>query len=206
MALVESSVITDTPKFRAWFGRSKVVDSQGQPLRCYHGTTQIFKRFSGDDAPDRGGLIAFFSTDPEFASNYAADNFVRPEGDPSPGANVMPVYLKIENPFDFRKDWNVVYEFWEEAGIGDEMEANRILMGLGYDLPDGVYTKNPPELTIDDFIKAVKMGSWDALEAPEFVRWLRRNGYDGVVLLENNSVNYGIFEPSQVRSALTTRR
>ena len=40
------------------------------------------------------------------------------------------------------------------------------------------------------------------LENDEFVQWLRGAGHDGVVTLENGAINYAVFEPTQVKSAL----
>jgi 8-oxo-dGTP pyrophosphatase MutT (NUDIX family) len=39
---------TDTPQFKKWFGNSKVVDKNGQPLVVYHGTVHDFDVFSLD--------------------------------------------------------------------------------------------------------------------------------------------------------------
>lgn len=69
---------TDTPAFKAWFGDSKVVDEQGKPLVVYHGTNADFTAFSGRPV--------WFHADPSQA--FAS-------GD---GANVMPAYVRIENP------------------------------------------------------------------------------------------------------------
>lgn len=193
--------VTQLPAFRAWFGHSKVVDQQGRPLRCYHGTRSHFDVFSDEDAPDRGGILAFFTADTGFASSYASDDR---HAEVQNGALVMPVYLRIEQPFDFRTDWRQAAWFYDETGgITDKWEMNRILMGLGHPI-DNIDDTSTPDLTEEQFVQAVKAGSWDALEAPEFVEWLRGGGEcDGIVLLENGAINYAIFEPNQVKSALT---
>jgi len=118
-----------TPAFKNWFKKSKVVDNQGNPLVVYHGTTEDFDTFDATrgggttGAPDaRKGF--FFSSDPEIAASYAEmfDTYVNQFGDnrfskmyadfneallsligaPSQrmhGAQVMPVYISIQNPF-----------------------------------------------------------------------------------------------------------
>jgi hypothetical protein len=57
-----AGVGTETAAFKKWFGNSKVVDESGKPLVVYHGTraSDDFKAFSGENAPYRGGIIAFF--------------------------------------------------------------------------------------------------------------------------------------------------
>lgn len=191
------SQVTATPEFKRWFAGSKVVDSQGNPLVCYHGTADDIERFGDnqDDAPPyRGGIIAFFSTSTKFASDYALS-----DGQVRNGSNVIPVFLNIQKPFDFRTDWSEADYFWDATGgLADQWEINRILMGLGHDVeidnPDSVLTR-------EQFVAAIKSGSWDAIEAPEFVEWLHRyHDYDGIITLENDAINYGIFDGRQVKS------
>jgi hypothetical protein len=87
----------DTPAFRKWFGDSKVVDAKGKPLVVYHGTVKSFDEFNADAEPysyesDRGKQ--FFLDNPQGASDYAIGTSDAYGGN----ANVMPVYLRMENP------------------------------------------------------------------------------------------------------------
>ena len=61
-----------TPAFRAWFGDSKVVDADGQPLRVYHGTQRL-DRFGPTIKKARAtsGPMPFFTADREVAVKYA---------------------------------------------------------------------------------------------------------------------------------------
>lgn len=86
--------------FARWFGDSKVVDSEGEPLRMYHGTSkdQDFTKFN---VGQRG---AWFTSDPESASSYAAENDARQTvsaiiGRKHTADRVIPVYLSIRNPY-----------------------------------------------------------------------------------------------------------
>jgi hypothetical protein len=92
-------VDTDTSAFKRWFGDSKVVDTDGEPLVVYHGTIGGFNEFSRDRAgqttgADNAKLGFFFSDSPQLASVYAKMAAL-PDGS---GSNVMPVYLSIKNP------------------------------------------------------------------------------------------------------------
>lgn len=93
-----SLAVTETPEFKRWFGDSKVVDENGKPLVVYHGTKVEFREFRHDTnsmSPDRG---FYFTPDAEYASGYA-ESFASQAGTKVPhGANVMPVYLKLERP------------------------------------------------------------------------------------------------------------
>jgi GGDEF domain-containing protein len=80
---------TDTPEFKKWFGDSKVVDADGNPLVVYHGST-------------RGGIsissiqTSFFTDSKDVATTYSLD------GGSSGGDNptVQGIYLKMSNPLE----------------------------------------------------------------------------------------------------------
>jgi len=84
--------VTKTPEFKKWFGKSKVVDDKGEPLVVYHGTNQAFTEFGS-----RKGWTTtehFFTEDPDLADTYASGATIKG----SVGANIIPVYLRIEKP------------------------------------------------------------------------------------------------------------
>jgi len=85
----------NTPEFKRWFGNSKVVNKNGDPLVVYHGTYNDISEFKlGEKANRTGNPDGFYFTpDAQEASGYAD------RGDGADDGNVMPVYLKIENPF-----------------------------------------------------------------------------------------------------------
>ena len=66
---------TATAAFNKWFGDSKVVDANGEPLVVYHGTGADFETFRAK---------AFFSPSKKAAENY--------------GKRVVSVYLSLQNP------------------------------------------------------------------------------------------------------------
>lgn len=96
---------TESPFFRDWFGTSKVVDSNGKPLKVYHGTNAEFEAFD----PARLGkstnhmtaaLGVFFDARKAKAEHYArvASNDVPAE------QQVYEVFLSIQNPYRMSKD------------------------------------------------------------------------------------------------------
>ena len=88
----------DTPAFKAWFGRSKVVDDQGRPLKVFHGTSADIGSFqhSHNGAGSRESRLGFWFTESTLAANdFAA--FARQGDERYP--NVVPVYLSIQNPW-----------------------------------------------------------------------------------------------------------
>lgn len=77
--------VMQNPAFRSWFGNSKVVDAEGNPLVMYHATTADFDAF---DTTRRAiaGEGSWFSASP-------MDSFASEEG-----GRIMPVYLSLQNP------------------------------------------------------------------------------------------------------------
>lgn len=68
----------DTPQFKAWFGASKVVNSDGSPKRVLHGTTHEFDEFKHVNPNEEGYYGAcFYFTDCE---QDAGDNYATLEG------------------------------------------------------------------------------------------------------------------------------
>jgi hypothetical protein len=83
--------------FKRWFGDSKVVDDQGNPLVVYHGTQYDFDAFDPEmqgDTVYSEDIGFFFSNDPVESSAYATLDYDRDNPRPS----VMPVFLSIMNP------------------------------------------------------------------------------------------------------------
>lgn len=99
---------TESEAFKRWFGDSKVVDENGQPLVVYHGTVASFEGFDLGAASRTGhpssGLGVFFTASPNVASMFARDwddaaPFDTANKRPfAEGASIMPVYLSIKNP------------------------------------------------------------------------------------------------------------
>lgn len=73
-----------TPAFERWFGKSKVVDKNGQPLVVHHSTDADFTQFKAGE----GSAGFFFSDDADYSSEW--------------GDKKMDLYLRMEAPLDLR--------------------------------------------------------------------------------------------------------
>lgn len=106
-----------TPEFKAWFGdwendpenASKIVDENGEPMVVYTGTSKD-KDFASFNVPANG---AWFTSDPEVASMYAKENDSQKTKmdvvngqykftDINTAPRVIPAFLNIKNPVDFK--------------------------------------------------------------------------------------------------------
>lgn len=110
MALVESVISNpmDNPRFRAWFGNSKVVDDQGNPRVVHHGTPHgKFDAFDmsrarstvDNPASERG---IFFLSDRDtahFQYGYRTPHNKRDDIYYEKKPHVLDAFLRIENPY-----------------------------------------------------------------------------------------------------------
>ena len=105
-----------SPEFRRWFGNSKVVDADGDPVVVFHGSLEDIHSFS-HDFNDFGGF--FFTANP----SYAATHIVYNRGGEN-GYYLNPCYLSIQNPLEV---WPGPDEFgypkYERATIRDAKAA-----------------------------------------------------------------------------------
>ena len=149
---------------------TKAVDEAGNPLLMYHGTGKEFDEFS----VPKGKRASFFSTDPEFANEYAK---VR-------GGNVRPVYIDAKKPWDYENPKDMK-EFQKFLGLTDE----DVKLPQGFD--EG-----------EQYL-AASNGQWDFIESDEFQRFLKQKGYDAFYVKENGAKNIGVFDPNQIKSAIS---
>jgi hypothetical protein len=92
--ILKAAVSTTTDAFKRWFGDSKIVGKDGNPLVVYHGTDKDFDTFdisrSGSSSGEYLGKGFYFSQSADMAGAFAGEK----------NALVMPVYLAINNPFN----------------------------------------------------------------------------------------------------------
>lgn len=101
----QGRAVTDSDAFRRWFGDSKVVDENGEPLVVYHGTEYDFDAFDlnriGNNWP--GSVGFYFTNDPAEAELYTEDD-----------GSVMPVYLSIKNPLRRKSGDQTPFDYVDE--------------------------------------------------------------------------------------------
>ena len=146
---------TETEAFKRWFGKSKVVDADGKPLVVYHGTNADFSAFDtgrlGAATNARTAALGFFSTDNELVANRFADA--------TSGANVMPIYVSIQNPV--------------ELGYRTAKERSQSR------------AKDPFAAMQDAIANVAGKASWSQVTQEDVLAWKSRlvnRGYDGIIL------------------------
>lgn len=173
--IVNERANIESPSFKDWFGDSIVVDSQGQPLICYHGT---MKNFNNAFRPFTHFGTLQASTDIVNKKLCSGDpRYGKQKEKPALNSRLFPVYLKIENPYNFI-----------DGGSNDTWSDVMLAM-----IKDNMITR--------DVLKA----GWKK-RIPENKRFiintLTQYGVDGLVYTnafeDAGSNSYVIFSPSQV--------
>jgi hypothetical protein len=168
-----------TPEWKRWFGKSKVVDANGKPLVVYHGTKQgrnfqIFRTPSHFGTVDQANLMA----DP------LSIRFGAPANAQGDAGRVIPVYLRIENPIYVR-----------DTGVQHD----------GYSLLDAIYEAGT--LTFSERESILYDKNNDTRSEPEvqrkLIEKLEEYGYDGLIYdnkMEGEGASYAVFRPEQIKS------
>lgn len=93
------------PGFQSWFAGSKVVDGDGHPAVCYHGTFEDFAEFRHESENRKSygfnRLGYWFDVDPRTPSYFAGVGAHRIDSLPdgvAGGGNVMPCFLRVTKP------------------------------------------------------------------------------------------------------------
>jgi len=172
----QASVLSvNTPAFKNWFKRSKVVDSQGNPLVVYHGSRSDIENFDptvvGGNQGEFGQTGMYFTEDPDYAQTYAMFAGVTESnrGRAAAGQTIYPVYLSIQNPLVIKNP-----TFWE--GVKERIRDRN---------------KSPAQRQLDAKSKTalITKARRDELEA---------QGYDGIINERANEII--AFRPTQIKS------
>ena len=174
----------ETPAFKTWFGKSKMVNEDGTPMVMYHGANDSRAANSGKGRKrdfttfkqNRQGLI-FVTPDPEFTAIY----FAKGER-----ARIYPLYVKAENPFDYSNPAHVAKLFGPDDS---KLMTGRYVSG------------RKDEMLIRR--SEVEDGDWMTLEAISDV--IRKSGFDSMYMLEEGFTNLAVFDPIQLKSATGNR-
>jgi GNAT superfamily N-acetyltransferase len=188
----------NSPAFKRWFGDSTVVNADGTPKVMYHATTSDITEFKA--FTHFGTSQAALDRD-KTLTDFFDETLKR--HDRSVGANVVPVYLRVENPLRMPDLASIdsltgepLPENWDDAGPDDEIAYPR-----GWESDEAVGT-TLLEMGIIDIDEFEDKGR-DNAGAFEL---LKEKGYDGIVysnIIEDpGNDSYIVFDPTQVKSAI----
>ena len=160
-------------EIKKWFGESKVVEENGEPLVVYHSSKDEITKF--EHQPDSRSGPAFWFAGPSMRGNIPAAHNV--PSDKTQGANVSPVYLKMDNPLvlDNKSMWE-----WAVEVYGDG-------------------SREFPMLITQDQKNRIKKDGYDGImfsHGALMAEGAKKFGDEGAIH------EYVVFEPNQIQSAI----
>lgn len=137
--------------FKKWFGGSKVVDDNGNPLVVYHGTKAFdeYGEQEGEAIRQFAGLPNWFAEEPYTASGYAGA-----EG------TMYPVYLSIKKPLSITN-----FEMNDDASA-----AYALANSLGVDIASLYLAKEAKAYNVvssPQFVEAAQKAGYDGIKVKE---------------------------------------
>ena len=184
---------TESSYFKKWFGDSVMTDSQGRPIRVFHGTPREFEAFqiTGDRVGLHGQGV-YSSLNAELASSYAAPalnpdatEIVGPPGNRYvSGGNVIPAYVSISNP--------IFTDNAIDMGIVQELNDWMSLYEYG-----SIEIPSDSSMTYEDVLNEIADLAFDpdvrrpsvrhASLQRELKKILEKYGYDGVIATDSRT-------------------
>ena len=199
-----TSAQQQTEAFKKWFGKSKVVDENGKPLRVYHGTTKDFPAFdpkSLGHGNDENGVGYYFTDNAEWTKGYSGGE----------GGNTMAVYLKIQKPIYWERQPEItaaqIRKFMSHAGnkhVAQYMRDNHDVEFSGMEAAKREFVENHVGLDLIHASFSLYNELYHGEKTQErFAEIFKEvTGYDGVIVKRHEGTNYVVFSPTQIKSAI----
>jgi hypothetical protein len=190
--------VIDESHLKQWFGKSKIVDKNGKPMVVYHGSSSYFEQFDigmiGNKHGTGSGHGFYFTDSYELAKGYAEGN----------SANVMHIYLKIEQPMTltqrkinrakfkeilmelYKKDKEALSNYGDVPYDGINNVLNEAL--------DSIMGGSDNDVDIIHDILNSGTGSYRDV----FTILKKVTGYDGIITKAGSDTVYVVFLPEQV--------
>lgn len=173
---------TESAAFTRWFGNSKAVNRNGEPLLVFHGAGARFTTF------DAGGKPIWLTANIQYAEKYSTANRAAEKLLPSSSIyagnvdRVIPAYIRVENPANVGDT---------DGGFdGNYMDLAKRIGVRPSELRQAWEEAGRPEML------------WQAVNSKQMSELLKRHGYDGIQAIENGVATWAVLEPTQIKSAV----
>jgi len=231
---------TDTPAFKKWFGKSKIVNADGTPKLMYHGTAHDISEFITN--------YIFVTPDPEFANDftkYSAGRIMRQIAkgiDANPSEKLKLITKAVDDAIVNKKlgtkeNSNGMFDGTREGYIKSFMDKpfieaadstalrkplteelqNRMQTGRNI-MPVYVKAENPFDFENISHVKKIqtklfdkfkyhkiKEGDWEAIESDDVQDAIKSLGFDSFYTKENGEKQLAVFNSNQIKSTIGNR-
>ena len=116
-------------EFRQWFAGSKVVDSNGNPLILYHGSTKVSRIDKFRKSRATSGPMSYFTDNPDVASAYSINKKDTSYDRPDSYEGWFLYKLKRGNPIKLSNQWYRLSSNEQKTMLNN-------LYSVGYENPD----------------------------------------------------------------------
>lgn len=191
---------TQTPEFKRWFGNSVIVDSNGDPVRLFHGSRSVFRVFKPSSFGKYGPGI-YLTALKDMASNYATGRGADVEQEEDRNPSVYAVYARVVNPLiiaesDSGPVLRTVRGRLSPAHEALQEKVRTIADAVSYfSSKDSPFTEEVQALGHDGIIVDHSGALTDPAAAAEFAA-------AGISALEVSMVEVVVFSPMQLKSAI----
>ena len=187
--------LTDNPKFAGSFSDLSKSYMERDAFQSASPTEQIYqlktvKRLLEEEGRDTDSIakdIKTLTSGRKLSSDFYLDggysdllDYVN--RDFSGAQNILPVFVKANNPFDYQKSDNVD----KLLKTLNESELKELMPYVSFD---------PNRLK-----KRIQEGSWNLIERKDFQSALKRAGFDGFYVSEGGNKNLAVYDSNQIKS------
>jgi hypothetical protein len=187
--------LTDNPKFAGSFSDLSKSYMERDAFQSASPTEQIYqlktvKRLLEEEGRDTDSIakdIKTLTSGRKLSSDFYLDggysdllDYVN--RDFSGAQNILPVFVKANNPFDYQKSDNVE----KLLKTLNEAELKELMPYVSFD---------PNRLK-----KRIQEGSWNLIERKDFQSALKRAGFDGFYVSEGGNKNLAVYDSNQIKS------
>lgn len=207
--LAENKILSET-SFESWFGDSILIDSEGKPIKMYHGTSKKFDAFSKDFIGSSGsGCYEGYGFNFTPAWSRAVCY--------SSGGNVIEAYLKASHPLKSNEHnitvnqlVGILRKIDEGLPITDTLVPNYESPRYGenwderyYNRAVKVVAKNLIEFNEEYGDAGIYAGICESCSADpkKVIKIFEEMGYDSVIFFEDDGriKTVIVFEPNQIK-------
>ena len=216
----------DTPEFKQWFGKSKILYADDKtPRVMYHGTGRDITEFRGKQAN-----AIFLSPDPEFAEKFSKDSAAWMSAHPEEfltkaelAKGVKDAIAAIRKDYRSLPEGKVMIDSLKAGTYADATaeaqeylrNAYKPMMPSGPNiLPVYVSAQDPfdyqkpahikrvlAELTNPaDWADELQSGDWNTIESDEVQEAIQMAGFDAFYVQEGGQKNLAVYKPEQIKS------
>lgn len=165
--------------FWKWFGRSRAVDGKGSPLVVYRGDDSDFSMPIG---------LKWFSDRKSLANDYALGK--QKFNETGTGGQVIPAYISVKNPLRLDK---------LGLDMNHRMPLSQLRELLPFPLPNIKYVTDGE---FSEWGTPQNFDVWNLVNTKEFAEAAKLAGYDGIRVNEDGKKTWGVFDQTQVKSAI----